>query len=211
MTQPPSDQVDLFETEPATETIPLQRIVPTLDSVLSWLVIVVLFGSCGLIAWLAYLAGSDWGKVAGMGFGLAALLALMMFAVVRILWTPQARRFPAQPILSDAMARSGHSLAFGALCRFNGCITAVVDSQHLHLVPVAVFRWFGAKRMSLPWTAIRDVRPFLIPSYARAEVAGTAIIAPAWCLELASTAVELTPGSTPPEQVFLPIVKETHR
>ncbi len=192
MSPPFSDQMDSIEA--ATEMIPFQRVVPRLDSLVSGLLIGILLGSCVLIAGLAHLGGSDPVRATGMGLGLAALLVLMMFAVVRMMWTPQARRFPAQPILSGAVARSGHSLAFGALCRFNGCITAVADARHLHLVPVAIFRWFGARRMSLPWTAISDVRPFLISSYARAEVAGTDIIAPAWCLGLASAA----PGTDSP-------------
>ncbi len=195
----PCDRPDLSEPELAGEAVAFRHVAPKLDALLSGLLVMILLGSCGLIASFELAAGSDWRVAAGMAIGLAGAFAFLMLATVRIMWVPTARRFPARPILNGAVARSGQFLAIGALCRFNGCITAVTDREHLHLVPVAAFRWFGARRMSLPWCAIENVRPFLWPIFARAEVGGTAIVAPAWCLKPpsgANGADETTGGST---------------
>lgn len=94
-----------------------------------------------------------------------------------------AKRYPPHPPRPDAVVKRMQSFRFG-MCKLGGCITAAVDEDCLHLTPNRFGRIFGAKAMSLPWDAI-EVKGTRWKR-TTAMVAGTQIMGPAWCFEVAA-------------------------
>lgn len=109
-----------------------------------------------------------------------------LFMVTRMLWIPWQRRYPAQPLLESAVSRSMQSFAFGPLSRFNNALRILVDEHHLHICPFILLAPFGAKRLSIPWEHITDVRPGFWPGTLAAKLDGHSISGPAWCMKLAA-------------------------
>lgn len=115
----------------------------------------------------------------------AVCIALAL--VTRLLWLPVQRKYPARPIEGGAVSKPWQSFSFGPFGRFNHCLRLTADAHHLHIHPFVLFGWCGAKRISLPWDRITEVRLSRVPmSLSWAKVDGRRIAGPAWCLELAA-------------------------
>jgi len=106
--------------------------------------------------------------------------------ILRLTWLPMARKFPAKPQTPNAIVKKSQSIAFGWFGRYNQCAHVAADEHHLHLIPPAAFRVLGARVMSLPWDAMREVKPSVWPGMTRAKINGRSITAPNWCMKLAS-------------------------
>lgn len=129
--------------------------------------------------------------VAAIVVGKWVLPIVVLPVIVRLLWTPIVRHFPAQPIGEGAVSRSFQSVAFGLVNRWNHCLTITVDEDHLHIQPLALFRWFGARPMSIPFESIENVERSRLPGYLRGMIGPYRLTGPKWCMELASPAADL--------------------
>jgi hypothetical protein len=118
--------------------------------------------------------------------------ALVIWLIVQLAWNPNARRWPAQPVLPGAVSKSWQSFAFGRLNRFNNCITILADERCLHLEPFALFRLQGARRISLPLDRMTELRRSLAPGMMSARIDGRLIYGPSWCMRL----VQPEPGES---------------
>jgi hypothetical protein len=110
---------------------------------------------------------------------------VVVWLIVTLAWNPNARRYPAQPILAGAVSKSWQSVAFGRMNRFNNCVTIVADEHHLHLLPFAPFRLAGARRISLPLDRMTDPKTSLGGGMMSARIDGRLIYGPIWCMSLA--------------------------
>lgn len=88
---------------------------------------------------------------------------------------------PVEPA-PDAVRKRFQSFGFN-LVNLGGCVHVAVDERWLHLRPARVARWFGMRDMSIPWEAIELER--VRGKSAVAQVRGTSVRGPAWCLSLA--------------------------
>lgn len=132
---------------------------------------------------------------------LAVVLAIVGFTIlldvflvrtlVRAGWSTLAEKFPAQPVAPDAVRRDFQSFGFD-LYNFGCCVHAAADSSCLHLLPTAFLRMLGCGAMSIPWERIelKSCRG----RWAKAQIAGTRVKGPAWCLSLADPATPRSPS-----------------
>lgn len=122
---------------------------------------------------------------AGMILLAVGILICTLWLCTMLMWRPMQRRYPSRPIEPDAISRTWQSVAFGWVSRFNHCLRVTADSQHLHIHPFLVFRWFGARRISLPWDQFTNVRPGVL-GMTHAHLDGRRISAPSWAMQLAN-------------------------
>jgi len=94
-----------------------------------------------------------------------------------------AAQFPAVEPATDAVERRFQSFRFG-LINAGFSVHVAVDSAHLHLRPVRLLRWLGAKAVSVPWDAV-EVKPGR-GAWRSARVGSLRLTGPAWALDLAS-------------------------
>ncbi|MHC4416408.1 MAG: hypothetical protein ACYS0G_14125 [Planctomycetota bacterium] len=109
---------------------------------------------------------------------------VILWAIVRFGWKPLADVFPPQPSQPDAVVRRFRSFRVGVV-NFGFSMHVAVDERHLHLETVALFRWFGARPVSVPWESIRIQKRSRWGRWITAKVGPRTITGPAWCLELA--------------------------
>ncbi len=79
----------------------------------------------------------------------AALAATIIWTVLRLIWRPMERNWPAIEPAPDAVRRNFQSFRFGA-SNFGGCIHVAADESHLHLIPARFLQWFGIGPISVP-------------------------------------------------------------
>jgi hypothetical protein len=132
--------------------------------------------------------GVPWEVIALIFGSLLVITAGVFWLIVRVLWKPLQRRYPAQPVLAGAVSKSWQSFGFGPLMRLSNCLTIVADERHLHLTPFTPMRWVGAGTVSLPLDRISNVRtsPLTMRMLMTADLDGRSITGPAWCLRLAA-------------------------
>lgn len=118
--------------------------------------------------------------IAFVGFPL-----LVFTVVVRLTWHPFLNRYPAQPVMPDAVSKSFQSFRFGAVGAYNNCIRITVDERHLHLEGMGPIRWFGATRLSIPWDAMTEAAPSRLPGMIHARLDDRTVAGPEWCMKLA--------------------------
>lgn len=128
--------------------------------------------------------------VAGLGL---IVPAMVMWLIVSLGWNLSARRYSAQAVLPGAVSKSWQSFGFGPLKRFNNCMTIIADEKHLHIVPMALFRIFGARTASLPLDRMCNLKPMLGGGMIKATLDGRRICGPAWCMNLAMPPDDPTP------------------
>ena len=112
---------------------------------------------------------------------------VLIWTIVHFGWRPFQDAFPAQPQRDDAVVRRFQSFRLGVL-NLGFSIHVAVDEQHLHLQPVAVFRWFGAHRASIPWVSISVIKRSRSGRRITVKIGERTLVGPAWCLELAEPA-----------------------
>lgn len=129
--------------------------------------------------------GGVWWHGPLIGLSMLVLPAVAIWLMMRILWRPWVRRFPAQPVRSDeAVTRGMQSFAFSWFARFNNCLVIAADSEHLHIQLMRPFRWLARGRVSVPWRLVEDVQPARWPGLSRALIAGRRVSGPTWCLSV---------------------------
>lgn len=138
-----------------------------------------------LVAILLALSVPEW-IVAAIVAGKWLLPVIVLPVIVRFMWSPIARHFPAQPVGEGAVSRSFQSFAFGLVNRWNHCLTITVDASYLHIQPLELFRWFGARAMSIPFDAIENVQPSRLSGFLRGSAGPYRLTGPNWCMELAA-------------------------
>jgi hypothetical protein len=129
--------------------------------------------------------GASLRDIALMLGGVVALTLAALLAVSQLLWMPWQRRYPTRPIREGAVSRSMQSFGLGRVSKFNNCLRITADEEHLHLWPFILTAPFGARRISIPWQEITDVRPAMF-GYMRARLGRHRIVGPGWCLRLAA-------------------------
>jgi hypothetical protein len=143
---------------------------------------------------LLALLGVPWYLIVLIALAMVVLPALTLAVIVRVAWAPLARRYPARPDLAGAVRGRYESFRLGRFTRIGHGMHITVDEEHLHLDPIALLRWVGARRISLPWARMTDVRPAPGRLGAPADgmiavtIDGRRIAGPAWCMTLASAA-----------------------
>ncbi|HRP62139.1 MAG TPA: hypothetical protein PK400_02480 [Phycisphaerales bacterium] len=110
---------------------------------------------------------------------------LVLAVVVRLTWRPFLSRYPAQPVMPDAVSKGFQSFRFGPIGAYNNCIRIMADERHLHLEGMGPIRWFGAARMSVPWEAMTEASPSRLPGMIRARLGDQTVAGPEWCMKLA--------------------------
>jgi len=105
---------------------------------------------------------------------------------VRNTWRAISTRWPAQPIADDAVRRSFQSFRIGVV-NLGWSIHVAADEQFLHLDPARFWRWFGAERASIAWSALELVGP-VRGRWATVRLGAQRIDGPAWCLGLVDPA-----------------------
>lgn len=132
--------------------------------------------------------------IVGVTLGTAALIA----GLIHWLWNPLAHRFPAQAIHADAVSRSMQSVAVGRFASFNNCVRITVDVDRLHLDLIAPLRVFGARRISIPWDVIAEIRPTRQRGMSQAILENDRrITGPTWALKVAAPESETDPPCSP--------------
>lgn len=136
-----------------------------------------------------------WVVISIAGGGLTVLLILLglvlagnfanVYLLTFMLWKPLEKRWPHQPVQSDAVSRGFQTFWFGPIARYNLCLHATVDEQHIHITPMAPMRWLRARPISLPLDEMSEVRRTAIPTLMQARLGDRRIHGPAWCLSLA--------------------------
>jgi len=94
---------------------------------------------------------------------------------------------PPHTPLPGAIHRRFQSFSIG-IVNLGGSIHVSADSDHLHLNPAMLVRWFGMKPVSIQWEAIAVdpvKRSFTNAATIRIDGASWTMRAPRWCLELA--------------------------
>jgi hypothetical protein len=110
----------------------------------------------------------------------AMIVAAILWAVGRSV-KELAAQFPFRHPGPDAIRKDFQSIHLGFL-GLGGSVHLSADAVHLHIEPARVARWIGVRAMSLPWDAIRVKHRG--PFQTRSEVAGVALAAPNWCMDL---------------------------
>lgn len=122
----------------------------------------------------------------------APILTLMVLAYIvaiasaafRCLWNPVLVPYPKRNPLPGAVTRNYQSFGLG-IVNMGGSIHAAVDDDHLHLTPLAVWRWLGARPTSIPWSVLSPVgRTGRVARVGGPR--GCKLEGPAWCMSLVS-------------------------
>ncbi len=120
-------------------------------------------------------------------FDLLVLTPGIIWAVVRVGWSPWMRVYPPLEPSPDAVRRNFQSFRFGLL-NFGLSIHVAADDEHLHLIPAKLLRWCSARPISIPWDRIQVEKRSSRRTMIQARVDGKQLMGPAWCLELADPA-----------------------
>jgi len=117
---------------------------------------------------------------------LAAVIVIVpvisLWLVVRLLWEPYRRRFPALHPTERVRWKRLQIVRLGLLGGFNHCVDVGADDRHVHLSLMMPLRLF-ARPMSIPRDEIEwggRERPRSIFGMARVRVAGKRCWLPAW-------------------------------
>ena len=121
-----------------------------------------------------------------------AVMALLVWAILKLGWAPVMRSWPARTPAPDAVVRNYQSFRFG-LMNFSLSIRAAADEEHLHLTPGRLLRWVGAGPISVPWKSITVKKRSRSGKWTTASFDGMTVLGPSWCLDLAEPA-EATSG-----------------
>jgi hypothetical protein len=123
------------------------------------------------------------GWVALLIFGVTLPVdAIIVTVVLRSAWASVSAGFEPRSIAADAVRRDFQSFSFG-MYNLGMCIHVAADGEHLHLIPAAALRWFGAKQVSIPWEQIEFTRTR--GRRAEVRIRNQRVLGPAWALELA--------------------------
>jgi len=111
----------------------------------------------------------------------------VMFGAVRFFLRPLAARFPAVQPLPEALTRKFQSVRIDML-NLGFAVHVTVDGERLHLTPVAILRWLGARTISIPWNEIQIAKRSKLTGAVSAKIGSTTLVGPSWCMELAMPA-----------------------
>ena len=114
----------------------------------------VLLGDMVLMGVILSAVFMDWPGILWIIFGSMTAFILVIFRVaVQCIWNRMTAFWPAQPHLPDAESRRLQSFRIG-LMSLAFSVNVTKDDDHLHLELALLFRLFGAKSMSLPWSSL---------------------------------------------------------
>jgi hypothetical protein len=104
--------------------------------------------------------------------------------LLKAIWLPIQREFPAQTIAVSHFRRNFQSFSFGI---FNAGFSfqVAIDDEYLHILPSLYLRVVGCKQASVPWSAIR-LQEKQKPRFSKqspAKLGKTEVVGPAWCFE----------------------------
>lgn len=93
-----------------------------------------------------------------------------------------SERYPEIEPAPDAIERRFQSFRFG-LVNAGMSVHVAVDAAYLHLRPVRLLRWMGARAVSVPWEAVKTTPGR--GSWRKARIGSFRFLGPAWALDLA--------------------------
>lgn len=108
----------------------------------------------------------------------------VVWAIVKIGWSPWQNRYPAREPSPDAVRRNFQSFRFG-LMNFGYAVHVAADEDYLHLRPIVLLRWVGAGPISIPWSSIQSTGKKILGRWMSVKVDSKTVVGPVWCLELA--------------------------
>ncbi|MBL8746732.1 MAG: hypothetical protein JNK58_10300 [Phycisphaerae bacterium] len=100
------------------------------------------------------------------------------------MWKPLSDAYPPVPAKSDAVRREFQSIQMG-LFNLGMCVHLAVDSEHLHIEPAAMLRFFRMTGMSVPWSEARVVRRSRGNKWITLRIRKVEIKGPGWAFGLA--------------------------
>jgi len=106
----------------------------------------------------------------------------LLWIVIRLLWEPFRRRFPAVKPTDDVSWRRLQIVRLGPLGGFNHCVEIGADADHVHLRLMAPLGWIS-RPMSIPRSAIErpdGAPPKNLFGMAKVRILGKRSRLPAW-------------------------------
>ncbi len=117
-----------------------------------------------------------------------AVVVWALFSNLRSsMWKPLSDAYPSRPLARDAVRREFQSLKMG-LFNLGWCAHLTVDSEHLHIEPTAILRFFRMTGMSIPWQEVRVVKRSRITTRITVRIRKVKIQGPGWAFGLAEPA-----------------------
>jgi len=157
------------------------------DQRMNYALLGILLGQLGFVLGVLLAVGADTHVI----LLLTGLVFAGNFANVYLLtymfWKPLERRWPTQPVHEGALTRGFQTFWFGPIARYNMCVHATVDHQHIHITPMAPMRWIGSRVVSLPLDDMVDYKRTAIPLLSEAKIGKRRIVGPTWCMQLAQS------------------------
>ncbi|MCP3906325.1 MAG: hypothetical protein GY715_22105 [Planctomycetes bacterium] len=132
----------------------------------------------GMVAWLLS-QPSAWSRSALVIVVIAAF-ACGIATVFGCLWRPMLAPFPPREPAPDAVRRRFQSFGLG-IVNMGLSVNVAVDDECLHLMPLAIWQTLGARKASIPWSAMEPVGA----SRRVVRVNGHRLDGPKWCMQLA--------------------------
>ncbi|MCA9286413.1 MAG: hypothetical protein KDA22_14400 [Phycisphaerales bacterium] len=104
-----------------------------------------------------------------------------VWLLMRLLWRPLIRRFPAQPVAPNATRRSFQSARLGLLGGFNNCLVIESDADHVHLRLMLPFGWMAPGTASIPRAKLDALaRHRFFGDHLVGQIDGLRVFLPAW-------------------------------
>lgn len=114
--------------------------------------------------------------------GSTPLLIVLAFAS---LWNPMIADYSVKPPLPEVVSRRFQSFSLG-IVNMGLSLHAKADADYLHLTPIRMWRWLGARSCSIPWSSMEPIGR----KGNMAKVGGQFVIhGPKWCMQLASSEI----------------------
>lgn len=137
-----------------------------------------------VVAWVMWALGHSHPAVGIVLFvAIVVYTAVIAWAAFRWLWNPMLAPYPPRTPAQDAVHRRFQSFGLG-IVNMGGSVHVAADDSYLHLTPLSIWRAMGARKASIPWSAMRPVG-----RQGRAVMVGSQrLVGPKWCLSLASPA-----------------------
>lgn len=135
------------------------------------------------------------------------VIGALLNASVQALFEPMSKRFPPKEMKGGAIEKSFQSLKVGML-NYGFSVHLGVDDAHLHVVPVRIFRWCGAKPSSVPLgeVIVKDggsLEKHQEGKLIDGKIGGIELKAPAWVFREALSRTEAREASVKPIRVLV--------
>lgn len=136
-----------------------------------------------ILADMAVVGALLWNQ-ANVGYLLLPIFALpvvLVWLIMRLIWWPCRRRFPARPVRPGAEHRTFQSARVGLFGGFNNCLVIQSDDEHVHLSLMPPFSALAPGRVSIPRSALASFeRRKFVNDMLVGRAEGVRLALPAW-------------------------------